>query len=64
MTGAMGHKPSYGIVPAHGRIPGPAGTLTQSDLAVAGPMARSVGDHELGLQILASGAGRIRKATG
>ena len=28
------HKPSYGIVPAHGQIPGPPGTLTQADLAV------------------------------
>ena len=37
MSGVMGHKPSYGIVPAHGQIPGPPGTLTQADLAVAGP---------------------------
>ncbi|MEZ5234136.1 MAG: hypothetical protein R2749_15725 [Acidimicrobiales bacterium] len=34
-----GHKPSYGIVPAHGQIPGPPGSLTLADLAVAGPMA-------------------------
>ena len=27
MSGVAGHKPSYGIVPAHGQIPGPAGTL-------------------------------------
>ena len=33
----MGHKPSYGIVPAHGQIPGPPGTLTQADLAVGRP---------------------------
>lgn len=52
MSGVVGHKPSYGIVPAHGQIPGPPGTLTLADLAVAGPMARSVEDLELGLDIL------------
>ena len=31
--GVMGHKPSFGIVPAHGQIPGMPGTLTQADLA-------------------------------
>ncbi|MEW6300674.1 MAG: amidase [Thermodesulfobacteriota bacterium] len=53
MSGVTGHKPSYGIVPAHGQIPGPPGTLTLADLAVAGPMARSVEDLELGLDIIA-----------
>lgn len=53
MSGVVGHKPSYGIVPAHGQIPGPPGTLTLADLAVAGPMARSVEDLELGLGLLA-----------
>jgi len=52
MSGVVGHKPSYGIVPAHGQIPGPPGTLTLADLAVAGPMARSVEDLEIGLDIL------------
>jgi amidase len=51
--GVKGHKPSYGIVPAHGQIPGLPGTLTQADLAVAGPMARSARDMEMMLQILA-----------
>lgn len=51
--GVTGHKPSYGIVPAIGQIPGPPGTLTQADLAVAGPMARDVEDLELALDILA-----------
>lgn len=51
-SGVMGHKPSYGIVPAHGQIPGMPGTLTQADLAVAGPMARSVDDLELALEVL------------
>ena len=52
MSGVVGHKPSYGIVPAHGQIPGPPGTLTLADLAVAGPMARTVGDLKLGLDVL------------
>lgn len=53
MSGVVGHKPSYGVVPAHGQIPGPPGTLTLADLAVAGPMARNVADLELGLDIMA-----------
>ncbi len=51
--GIFGHKPSYGIVPALGQIPGPPGTLTQADIAVAGPMARTAEDLDLGLDILA-----------
>ncbi len=51
--GVAGHKPSYGIVSARGQIPGPPGTLTQADIAVAGPMARTVDDLEIGLDILA-----------
>jgi amidase len=53
MSGVVGHKPSYGIVPAHGQIPGPPGTLTLADLAVAGPMARTVDDLALGLDLMA-----------
>ena len=51
-SGVMGHKSSFGIVPAHGQIPGPPGTLSQADLAVAGPMARSVDDLVLGLDVM------------
>src|SRR5262245_49547496 len=51
--GVMGHKPSYGIVPAHGQIPGMPGTLSQADIAVTGPMARTIGDLELSLDVLA-----------
>ena len=53
MSGVVGHKPSYGIVPAHGQIPGPPGTLTLADLAVVGPMARTVDDCVLGLDLMA-----------
>jgi amidase len=52
MSGVMGHKPSFGIIPAHGQIPGLPGTLTQADLAVAGPMARSTADLVTALEVL------------
>jgi amidase len=51
-SGVAGHKPSYGIVPAHGQIPGMPGTFSQADLAVAGPMARHVDDLETALGVL------------
>ena len=53
MCGVMGHKPSFGILPVHGHIPGLPGTLSQADIAVVGPMARHVEDLELALDILA-----------
>ncbi len=53
MCGVVGHKPSYGIVSAKGQIPGPPGTLTQADIAVVGPMGRTVADCKLGLDVLA-----------
>ena len=52
-SGVMGHKPSYGIVPGHGQIPGMPGTLSQADLAVVGPLARHVDDLELVLDVVA-----------
>lgn len=52
-SGVAGHKPSYGLVPGHGQIPGLPGTLSQADLAVVGPMARTVDDLELELGVLA-----------
>ncbi|MFT3855085.1 MAG: amidase [Ilumatobacteraceae bacterium] len=52
MSGVYGHKPSYGIVPAHGQIPGPPGTLTQADIAVAGPLARTAADLSLALDLM------------
>ena len=43
--GVFGHKPTYGIVPSRGHLPPslPALPVT-TDLAVIGPMARSVDD--------------------
>jgi len=51
--GVTGHKPSFGIVPGRGQIPGPPGTLTEADIAVAGPLARDVADLALALDVLA-----------
>lgn len=53
--GVYGHKPSYGMVPMRGHIPPPPGSLAVPDLAVAGPIARSAGDLELLLEVLAGG---------
>ena len=52
-TGVFTLKPSYGIVPVRGHIPGPPGTLSTPDLAVVGPIARSADDLDLALDVLA-----------
>jgi amidase len=51
--GVYGHRPTYGIVPARGHIPGPPGTLAPTDLNVVGPLARAPEDLELALGVLA-----------
>lgn len=50
--GVYGHKPSYGLVPMRGHIPGPPGTQSEPDLCVAGPLARSSADLAMALDIL------------
>ena len=50
--GVVGHKTTHGIIPLRGHIPGPPGMVSEPDLAVAGPMARSVRDCELLLRTL------------
>ncbi len=50
--GVYGHKSSHGILSLRGHIPGPPGTLSEPDLAVAGPMARSAEDLALMLDVL------------
>src|SRR5262245_7214268 len=52
-TGVFTLKPSYGIVPVRGHIPGPPGTLSAPDLAAAGPITRSADDLDLALDVLA-----------
>ncbi len=52
-TGVFGHKPTHGLVPERGHIPGMPGTLSEVDLAVLGPLARSAADLDLALGLLA-----------
>lgn len=52
--GVYCHKPSHGLVSMRGHIPGPPGTLTEPDIAVAGPMARAAEDLALALDVLAA----------
>ncbi len=51
--GVFGLKPTFGVVSLRGHVPGPPGTLSRSDLAVAGPLARSARDLAAGLGVLA-----------
>ncbi len=51
--GVYGHKSSWGLVPARGHIPGPPGSVSESDIGVCGPIARAPQDLELALNILA-----------
>jgi amidase len=50
--GIYGHKPSYGVIPTRGHIPGPPGTLGELDMNVVGPLGRGVEDLSLGLDVL------------
>jgi amidase len=49
----FGHKPTWGIVPVRGHIPGPPGQRAPTDLAVVGPLARSAEDLRLALDLIA-----------
>ena len=51
--GVFGHRPSYGIIPTRGHIPGPPGTLAAPDLETAGPIARAAEDLDLAVRVLA-----------
>jgi amidase len=51
--GVYGHKPTLNVVPLRGHIPPPPGyPVPPSDLAVAGPMARTAGDLRAALEVL------------
>ena len=50
--GVYGHKTTHGIVSLRGHIPGPPGVVSETDLAVAGPMARSADDLQLLLDVV------------
>ena len=51
--GVYGLKPTHGVIPLRGHIPGPPGTLAEIDLAVVGPIARSAADLDLALGLVA-----------
>jgi amidase len=51
--GVYGLKPSYGVIPMRGHIPGPPGLLFEGDIAVVGPLGRAAADLALGLDVLA-----------
>ncbi len=55
--GVCGHKPTWGIVPMAGHLPPAPGALATTDLVVAGPLARSVRDLEVALEVIAGAAG-------
>jgi len=50
--GVFGHKPSYGVIPGRGHVP-PGVDGADVELGVIGPMARTVADLELALDVLA-----------
>jgi amidase len=52
-NGVYGLKPSWGIVPVRGHIPGPPGSLVTVDVGVAGPIGRSIADLRTALQVVA-----------
>ncbi len=48
-NGVYGLKPSWGVVPSRGHIPGPPGSLLEADVNCNGPLARSIDDLRLGV---------------
>ncbi len=53
--GVYGHKPTYGVVPYRGHFP--PGIVQPSDIAVAGPLARSARDLAAMMKLLAGSDG-------
>jgi amidase len=51
--GVYGHKPTFGIIPTRGHIPGPPGALATRDISVAGPIGRSADDLDMILALTA-----------
>jgi amidase len=56
--GIYGHKPSFGLVPQRGHIPGPPGQRLERDINVVGPLARDARDLDLALSVLAGPMGQ------
>ena len=51
-NGVYGLKPSWGVVPSRGHIPGPPGSLLEADVNCNGPLARGLDDLVLALGVL------------
>jgi amidase len=49
--GVFGHKPTFGLIPTRGHTLGPV--MTPLDISVVGPLARSAGDLDAALAVLA-----------
>jgi amidase len=60
--GVFGHKPTWGLVPERGHIPGRPGWLVEDDVNVVGPLARDAGDLALALDVLAGPAPEAARA--
>lgn len=60
--GVFGHKPSFGIVPQRGYLDRVGGGITDADINVFGPLARSAEDLEILLDIVAGPTGEDAKA--
>jgi amidase len=54
--GVFGHKPSFGVIPTLGYLDEPNGGVTESDVNVFGPIARSCDDLALLMGLLAGPA--------
>lgn len=52
-NGVYGMKPSWGLVPNRGHIPGPPGSLVETDVDCGGPIARSIDDLRTALGVIA-----------
>jgi amidase len=52
-NGVYGLKPSWGVVPSRGHIPGPPGSLVETDVNCGGPLARSLEDLRVALTVVA-----------
>ncbi|MEO3930169.1 amidase family protein [Micromonosporaceae bacterium B7E4] len=53
MCGVVGHRPTFGTVSMHGHVPPAPFRQLMPDLAIPGPMGRSVDDVELALRWIA-----------
>jgi amidase len=54
-SGVFSHKPTWGLVSQRGHVPPRPGTVSERDLNVVGPMARSARDLRLLLSVLEEG---------